>query len=85
MGATRKVTYASTNFLGEPKVTYSAAETWGELKTQEPELASASVGFKAFITDPRTELSNPTQRLPEGDFSIIFLVDKNSSGNGHKN
>jgi len=85
MGATRKITYASTNFLGEPKVTYSAAETWGELKTQEQELSAASVGFKAFITEPRTELSSPSQKLPEGDFSIIFLVDKNSSGNGRKN
>ena len=85
MGATRKITYASTNFLGEPKVIYSAAETWGELRTQETELSTASVGYKAFITDPRTELTNSSQILPAGDFSIVFLVEKNNSGNGCKN
>jgi hypothetical protein len=79
--ATRKITYASVNFLGDPKVTYSSATTWGELKTQEQDLAANSVGYKVFITEPKTELTNNNQALPEGDFSIVFLLDKNNSGN----
>lgn len=81
MGATRKITYASVQFLGDPKVIFSAATTWGELKTQEPDIAANATGYKVFITDPRTELSNSAQVLPEGDFSIVFLLDKNNSGN----
>ena len=81
MGVTRTITYASVSFLGQPKTVFSAAETWGALKTEQADIAANAVGYKVFITAPRTELTNDSQGLPEGDFSMIFVLDKNNSGN----
>jgi hypothetical protein len=81
---TRKVTYASTANMSGASTHYSAAESWGELKNESPDIEAKSMGMKAWLKgegpNKGTAITSDTQRLPEGDIVIYFLVDKNDSG-----
>ena len=85
MGATRKITYASTASMTGASVVFSAASTWGELKKEQTDLDAKSLGMKAWVKGDTPNsgfaLTNDNQSLPDGDFVLYFLVDKNDSGN----
>ena len=87
MGATRKITYSSVANPAGASTIYSSAETKGELFTEHSELELLSKGMKAWVrnsSDPSDKgygLQHDGQKLPEGDFVLYFLVDKNDSGN----
>lgn len=86
MGATRSVQYASVSNPGAGKTIYSSASTRQELYNEFAELEIMSKGMKARVRDANDpqdkgyELSTPDTRLPEGNFVLYFLVDKNDSG-----
>lgn len=81
---TRKITYASTANMSGASAVYSAAATWGELKKEQPDIEAKSMGMKSWIKgegpNAGTALTTDVQGLPEVDFVLYFLVDKNDSG-----
>ncbi len=81
---TRKITYASTANMAGASAVYSAATTWGELKREQPDVEAKSIGMKAWIkgegTNAGNALTNDGQSLPDTDFVLYFLLDKNDSG-----
>lgn len=84
MGATRKITYAA---VGDPSpvVVYSSAETWGELKSEFPDMCIKAIGKSAWaktltMGDTGYGLSSDSTRLQEGDINLYFLINKNDSG-----
>ncbi len=81
MGSTRQITYGSISDQAGAQTTYSAAETWGELKTQERSIGLLSTGMSALVGGTSEKLTSDSQRLPEGDFSLYFVLEKNNSGN----
>lgn len=81
MGQTRKITYASTSGgTGGGTTIFSAAETWGELKSENVDIDAKATGMKAFIREDKRELRSATDKLPDGDFTLYFLMEKNNSG-----
>lgn len=84
MQGTRKITYASVANISGAKTVFSNAETWGQLQSAEPEMTMLAKGMKPFIQGATPKdgyaLSSTESRLPEGDFVLYFLVDKNDSG-----
>lgn len=82
---TRKITYASLANPGQNAPEFSAATTWGELKAEFPKIEQASIGMKAWLkadaSNPKgSHLASNSDKLPEGDVVIYFLVEKNDSG-----
>jgi len=77
--STRKIVWTSTAAPGQNTV-FSAATTWGQLKSEDAELGARSIGMKAFVKETSTSLTSDSQSLPEGDFTLYFLVEKNDSG-----
>lgn len=84
--ATRKITWASVANLNGGETLFSSASTRDELYTEFPQLEMASKGMKAWVKDATNTqdrgygLENGNSRLPEGDVTLYFLVDKNDSG-----
>lgn len=83
MGATRKISYASTSQAGVQHV-FSGAETWGELKKENAGIEAASLNMKPWIKgegpNAGVGITSDTQKLPEDDFTMYFLISKNDSG-----
>lgn len=84
MGSTRKITYASiSNTTGATSI-YSSAEAWGQLKGENLDIDLKSKGMKAWVkTGTGNEgyaLTSNDSRLPEGDFLLYFILEKNDSG-----
>lgn len=84
MAGTRRVQYASVANLSGGKTEYTSAETRDQLYAEFPEMELLSKGMKAFIKGATPQegypLSSGSSKLPEGDFVLYFLVDKNDSG-----
>lgn len=82
--ATRKVTYGSVSGVaGSTGSLFSNASTWGQLKTEQAEIGAKSTGMTSMIrlaNGTNVKLSSEDQSLPEGDFTIYFLLQKNDSG-----
>lgn len=85
MQGTRAITYASVSDMEGAKTIYSAASTWGELRAENADLDAKAMKMKPWVkVDGDSEgssLSNSSTALPTGNFRIVFLVDKNDSGN----
>lgn len=84
MAGTRKITYASVSDMAGAQVTYSAAVTWGELKQENVDIDTKSIKMKPWLrgvagAEGKALLFND-QTLPEEDFVIVFITDKNDSG-----
>lgn len=77
----RKITYASMQGNEGSQSIFSSAAVWGALKLENADIGAKAVGMKAFIRETRTELTSDSQQLPEGEFSMYFIVEKNNSGN----
>lgn len=77
---TRKIIYASMQGNNGSQTVYSSAATWGELKQQQTDIAAKSMGMKALIREGKIELTNDQQALPEGDFNLYLILEKNNSG-----
>lgn len=78
---TRKITYASTtSAAADPKTVFSAAETWGDLKKEDADIGAKAHGMRACIREGNITLTSDSQKLPTGDFTLYFLVEKNNSG-----
>lgn len=80
---TRSITYGSISGGENSNGTIqSNAETWGDLKAQEANIAALSVGRKAVVKFPGNDftISSDSDQLPDGDFKLYFVVDKNDSG-----
>lgn len=84
MAGTRKVTYASVSNLSGGNVAFTAAETRDQLYADVPEIEMLSKGMKPWIKGETANsgygLPSGDSKLPEGDFVLYFLVDKNDSG-----
>lgn len=83
MAQTRKITYASVQSTTGATTIFSAATTWSQLKSEVPDIEAKSLNMKPWVkgTDEQegySLLNNP--QLPESDFTIYFLVNKNDSG-----
>ena len=84
---TRQITYASVKDTSGAKTIFSKATTLGELKNSDADLKIASQGMKAWVKsiegDDRPGYSLDTEGaiLPEGNFELVFLNNKNDSGN----
>ncbi len=84
MGATRSITYASVSDMDGAKAIYSGAETWGDLRAENADIDAKALKMKPWIkvgTEVGEGVTGNSYRLPAGDFKIVFLVDKNDSGN----
>lgn len=86
MQSTRKVVYATVSNLNGAVTAFSNASTKGELFKEIPDLEVLSKGMKPWIkgataNDKGYGLTSDDTKLPEGDFVLYFLVDKNDSGN----
>lgn len=82
MGLTRKINYGSISNNQNGEV-YSGAETWGELKSAEPVIGSLAVNMTAVVhtaSGTQIKVTSDSQRLPESDFTIYFILEKNNSG-----
>lgn len=80
MGATRKITYGSLTSKGE---IFSAAENWGALRTEKVEIDQLAAQMSCMCSTSdgnRFKLTAADQKLPEGEFSLYFLIQKNDSG-----
>jgi adenine deaminase len=80
---TRSVKYGSiSQGTDSSGVFYSAATTWGELKSEEPKLDALSHGMSALLRQGSVKiaLTSDSDSLPEGDITITFVTDKNNSG-----
>lgn len=84
MANTRKVVYGSVGNEEGAKTIFSSASTLGELKAQEPDVDLKSQGMKAWIKDASGGkgygLEGDNAKLPDGDFTLFFLINKNDSG-----
>jgi hypothetical protein len=82
MGATRVVKYASISDMGGAKSCFTNADTWGELKASQADLAAFAMKLKPWVKmeGKDYELTSDRTALPEGDFTIVFLNTKNDSG-----
>lgn len=83
---TRSIKYGSvsggSNSTGS---VYSSASTWGELKKEDANIGALSVGMGALVklgNGSNLKLTDDSQRLPEGEFTIYFVTEKNNSGYG---
>lgn len=77
----RRIKFSSVKDMLGVKEVISGASTWGELKSEQPEIASGAIGMKAYIrTGAGTTITGDHHRLPEGDFDFVFVADKNDSG-----
>ena len=76
----RKIIYGSVSGLSGPQTIYSAARTWGELKEENQALNVAANGMTAIISGSSSKLSSNNDVLPEGEFSLYLVLDKNNSG-----
>jgi hypothetical protein len=82
MASTREITYGSTANPGGQKI-FSSATTWGELKKEDQGLALAASAMSAVISGQGgKKLVNDSDVLPEGNFSLYLMQEKNNSGNG---
>lgn len=83
MAGTRSITYASVQDMDGAKTIFSAATTWGELRAENADLDAKAIKMKPWIkqgSGEGTGITSNDQVLPEGDFRVVFLVDKNDSG-----
>jgi len=85
MAGTRQITYASLSDMAGGKVVYSDAKTWGELKGSEPDIFLKSQKMKPWVkgadeTGHGRALQSDDALLPEGNFTLTFILDKNDSG-----
>lgn len=84
MQATRNVQYASITNSSMSGNIYSSASTFGELKGEDAQIgALASSGMKALIKDGNGneyQVTGDSTQLPEGDFKMYFVNNKNDSG-----
>lgn len=82
--ATRKVTYGSVSgTAGSTGSVFSNAATWGQLKTEQASIGAQAAGMTSMIrlaNGSNVKLTSEDQSLPEGDFTIYFLLQKNDSG-----
>lgn len=83
--ASRKIVYASVQKPGYSNTIYTGVETWGQLKREFPEVAAMAQGMSAFIkrndgNDDGSTYTSDQQSLPNTDFTIYFLLEKNKSG-----
>lgn len=81
---TRLVKYGSvsggSNSTGQ---LYSSAETWGELKAEDPTIGALAMGMGAIVKlegGGSLKLDSDTEQLPTGEFTIFFVTEKNNSG-----
>ena len=58
----------------------SAATTWGELQNQLAEMDFDFDGLKAIVADTQNTLESVEAKLPEGAFTLMFIVSKVKSG-----
>lgn len=84
MGSYRLIKYGSIsggdNASGE--VT-SNADTFGDLKAEETTIGALASGMSALAKvegKPNVKLTSDSQTLPEGPFTLYFVMDKNASG-----
>ena len=83
--STRKITYATVSNSAGGNTVFSNAETRDQLYKEFPEIELLSKNMKPWIkgetpSDKGYGLTTGDTRLPEGDFVLYFLVDKNDSG-----
>lgn len=81
MGSTRTITYGSISNTAGAQTAYSGAETWGELKSGETAIGLLATGMSALVGGTSEKLTSDSQKLPEGDFALYFVLEKNNSGN----
>jgi hypothetical protein len=74
MSGTRAIVWGSTANPGKGGTIYSDAQTKGELFASNPD--ATKPGDKGYA------LSDDFTKLPEGNATLYFLVDKNDSGRG---
>lgn len=84
--ATRKIKYGSIADSGATGgEIFSSATTFGELKEQEATIGVLSAGMSALAKPEgggaNVKLTSDSQSLPEGGFTLWFVLDKNASGN----
>lgn len=85
MAGTRQITYASVSDTAGGQVVFSDAETWGSLKASENDILMKSNKMKAWVkaengVGPGYSLQSDEAKLPDGNFTLTFIVDKNDSG-----
>jgi hypothetical protein len=82
--AARKVTYASVSDMAGAQEVFTTATTWGALKREVQALSSFG-RMEAWVRNPDGsegyKLSNDGTALPEDNFEVVFLNNKNDSGN----
>jgi len=82
---TRSITYASVSDMAGAQTIFSAAETWGQLKNENADIGAKAMKMKPWIKGENGAegygLTSEATKLPEGNFVLYFLVDKNDSGN----
>lgn len=82
--ATRKITFGATSSQEGAKTHFSNATTWGELKAESAEMSGLAVALKPVVkgetANSSYQLNNAGDKLPEGDFTLYFITNKNDSG-----
>ena len=87
MQGTRSIKYGSiSGGDGASGTIFSAAATYGELKNENQSIGALATGMSALIKLPSggnpVKVTSDSQSLPEGDFTLYFVMDKNNSGYG---
>jgi hypothetical protein len=80
---TRQIKFGSTQDASLKGEVFSNAATWGELKSSEQRIANLSIGMSALAKVSKGEnikLTSDSDTLPEGNFNLWFVSEKNNSG-----